>query len=292
MSKTILVIGGTGMLGEPVARRLAADGYGVRILTRSVARALEKFDRRYEILAGDVSEPRTLEVALEGVYGVHINLLGGGAPEEFERIEHRGTSNVARAAARLGVRRLTYLSGATVFQENSWFPRTRAKMRAEEAIRASGVPYTIFCATWFMESLRLFVRGRRAFVFGRQTHPWRWVAADDYARMVSRAFDTEDAGNRRLFIHGPQAYTLFEALERYCASAAPGVAVTRVPLWLSSLTARVTFDGRRRSLVELMRYFDRVPEGGDPAEADRLLGAPSITLDDWSRRLLEDEGTD
>lgn len=34
MQKTIVVIGGTGMLGQPVARRLEDDGFGVRIMTR------------------------------------------------------------------------------------------------------------------------------------------------------------------------------------------------------------------------------------------------------------------
>ena len=69
------------MCGEPVARRLAADGYHVRILTRSVARALEKFDRRYEILAGDVSVPRTLEGRTVVVTGSLDGFSRDGAKE-------------------------------------------------------------------------------------------------------------------------------------------------------------------------------------------------------------------
>ena len=54
MSKTILVVGGTGMLGEPVARRMRADGYQVRIFTRNVEKARAKFGAEYEVAAGAV----------------------------------------------------------------------------------------------------------------------------------------------------------------------------------------------------------------------------------------------
>ena len=181
MKPTILVVGGTGMLGEPVARQLLADGYAVRILSRNPQPAREKLGASFEIVRGDVEDSASLERALAGCAGVHINLMGGPRPEEYDRIEHLGAANVARAAATAGVERLTYLSGAPVSEENLHDPGTQAKFHAEAAIRASGVPYTIFRATWIMESLPLFIRGKRAIVIGRQPHPLHWVAAADYA---------------------------------------------------------------------------------------------------------------
>ena len=41
---------------------------------------------------------------------------------------------------------------------------------------------------------------------------------------------------------------------------------------------------RRKALggiVELIEYFDKVGESGDPTETNALFGAPSLTLDDW-----------
>jgi pimeloyl-ACP methyl ester carboxylesterase len=32
---------------------------------------------------------------------------------------------------------------------------------------------------------------------------------------------------------------------------------------------------------DLVAYFDRIGEMGDPTEANQLLGAPTITLDEW-----------
>jgi nucleoside-diphosphate-sugar epimerase len=44
MQEKILVLGGTGMLGQPVARRLKEDGYQVRLLVRDVEKARKLFD--------------------------------------------------------------------------------------------------------------------------------------------------------------------------------------------------------------------------------------------------------
>jgi NADH dehydrogenase len=173
--KRILVIGGTGMLGEPMARRLQADGYQVRILTRSPQKAFFRLGKSYELAAGDVDNLPLLEAALRGCDGVHISLDGG---KDYD-LDRRGGVNVAGVAAKVGIKRITYLSGASVAEENCWYPGTNAKFLAEKAIRESGIPYTIFNVGWFMESLSRFVHGERAFVIGRQPNATPWVAAED-----------------------------------------------------------------------------------------------------------------
>ena len=42
---------------------------------------------------------------------------------------------VAQVAARHGVERISYISGATVAEENRWFPMANRKFLAEQAIR-------------------------------------------------------------------------------------------------------------------------------------------------------------
>ncbi|MCJ7532097.1 MAG: NAD(P)H-binding protein [Anaerolineales bacterium] len=175
MAERILVIGGTGMLGEPVPRQLQADGYQVRILTRSPQKATARLGKSYELAVGDVDNPSLLEAALQGCDGVHISLDGG---KDYD-LERRGGVNVAGAAVKAGVKRITYLSGASVAEENCWYPGTKAKFLAEKAIRESGIPYTIFNAGWFMESLSRFVHGERAFVIGKQPNATPWITAED-----------------------------------------------------------------------------------------------------------------
>ncbi|RPJ15863.1 MAG: hypothetical protein EHM33_34475 [Chloroflexi bacterium] len=127
MQKTILIISGTGMLGQPVARRLKESGFGVRVMTRNLQKAKEMFDSTYEIFAGDPTDINCVEEALNGCYGVHISL-----PSE---VEQQVAETVAQVASRHGVERISYISGATVAEEHRWVPIANRKFLAEQAIR-------------------------------------------------------------------------------------------------------------------------------------------------------------
>lgn len=163
MNKTILVLGGTGLLGLPVSQRLNKAGFQVRILTRDRQKAQALLDDSFQVVEGDIFDASCLDIALDGCYGVHISLPG--------EVEQPAAERIAQAAPRHGVKRITYISGASVAEERRWFAMVDRKFRAEAAIQASGVPYTIFCPTWLMESLPLFVVQGRASVLGKQPTP-------------------------------------------------------------------------------------------------------------------------
>jgi len=284
MTDPILVVGATGMLGEPVARQLAADGYTVRVLTRNPAKAKAKFGEQFEIFEGDVEQPDSLDAALLGCYGVHINLNGGPTPESYDRIEHKGTAAVAFAAIKFGIERITYLSGTSVRQENRYFYGTNAKFQAESAIKDCGVPYTIFRPSWFMESLPLFVRNGRATMIGKQSASVHWVAAADYARMVSRAYQTPEAEDKTLYIYGPEVFTIPDAFTKYCAIVHAELKPSSVPIWVIKLMATFTGNAELKDVANLMAYYEKFVEDCDPTEANQLLGAPSTTLEEWSQK--------
>jgi uncharacterized protein YbjT (DUF2867 family) len=279
----ILVVGATGMLGKPVADALHAAGFTVRLLTRNPASAQARFPSGFEIIEGDVADPAALARALDGCAGVHINLKGGPSEDDYERVEYHGTRAVAEAARAAGVHQLTYLSGYTISEQAARSPESRAKWRAEQAIRASGVPYTIFRATWFMESLPLFVQGRAAVLVGRQPHRLHWLAAADYAQMVVRSYQSPAALGRELYLYGPEAMTIREALLRYRALVAPGSALITLPIWLSATLGRVTRSAELQSLTTLMTYYNWHGETGDPCLARQICGEPVITLAEWCR---------
>jgi len=165
--------------------------------------------------------------------------------------------------------------------EDAQIPADRAKYRAERAIQGSGVPYTIFKPTYFMETLPRHLQGSLAIVLGSQPHPLHMVAAGDFARMVSRAFRTPEAANRTLFVHGPEGITIPDALRLYCSLVQPGKRVVSMPLWFMSVVDALFMRGQLRSTLGLMRVMQRVGERGDPSEANEVLGAPATTLRQW-----------
>jgi uncharacterized protein YbjT (DUF2867 family) len=274
MQKIILVIGGTGMLGKPVSFSLKEAGFKTRIMTRDLQKARKIFDDSFEVFDGDPMDTSCLEEALEGCHGVHISL-----PTE---VEQQAAETVAKVASRHGVERISYISGATVTEENCWFPMVNRKFLAEKAIREAGIPYTIFCPTWVMEILPKFVNQGRASVLGKQPYPYHWVAADDIGRMVSTAYELGEAANQRFIVHGPEAISMHEALRRYCAVFHPDIKdVSSMPFWMVKLLATLTRDQGLKGAGELMSYFEKVGEGSNVPKDNYILGAPTITLDKW-----------
>lgn len=270
----ILVLGGTGMLGAPAVKQLADDGFAVRVMTRDVPKAENSLGAGIEIVPGDISELDKLSQAMSGCDAVHISV---GGP-----VDALSAQNVAALAPEHDIKRVLYISGSTVSEANSWFPMTSQKVQAEEAIFGCGVPYTILCPTWPMEQLPRFVINGQATLVGEKPVPWHWFAASDLARMISNAFQTEAAAGKRLYVHGPESFTMEEALRRTCAVLHPEIKeITVLPVAVAKNVAESTGNQMLGFFAALMDYFQKVGEPGDPTEANRLLGAPETTLDAW-----------
>jgi NADH dehydrogenase len=193
---------------------------------------------------------------------------------------------VAALAPNLGVERITYISGATVAEKNRWFPMVAQKLNAEKAVQTCGISYAIFCPTWPMEQLPRFARDGKPSLMGAQPLSVHFFAAEDLARMVSKAYQLEEAKNKRFYVYGPEAMTMKTALERYCARFHPEVEkISVMPLWLAKLLSALTGNEMLKFASGLMAYFDKAPETGDPSEANEVLGSPETTLDAWMESL-------
>jgi len=281
MSKTILVVGATGNYAQPVCRQLSQEGFDVRVLTRRREKAREKFGDRFPIFQGDVEDVDSLRPAIAGCWGVHVNLRGWFKQKSHDRVEHQGTANVVRVARESGVERLTYLSSLFARPGYADLPHLKAKVDAEAAIRASGIPFAIFAPAFFMENLHHLHPGKRLFVpaIGRRT--FHYVASDDYAQMVARVYQLPEAPNRRFDLYGPEPITQEEAVRRFCSCAYPATRVRFVPVWLSDLYQHLIGHKNRQYSMKVLRYYQRVGEVGEPGTSDGSLGRPATTFQSW-----------
>jgi uncharacterized protein YbjT (DUF2867 family) len=280
--KKILVLGGTGLLGEPVVRALNADGFEVRLLARDPEKAVNLFGDTVEIISGDATDLDSMKRAMNSCDAAHISIGG--------EIDQLSAENAAVLAQALCIKRITYVSGSTVFDENGWFPMVKQKLMAEQAIRESNVPFTIFCPTWPMEQLPRFYQKGKVMIIGRQPTPIHWFARNDFGRMVANALTQEETIGKRLFIHGPEAITFKEALERYCRVFHPEIKkVSVLPIWAAKIMATVMRSDRFIFFTEIMTYFDKVGEMGDAAETNSILGPAKTTLDTWIEQRKNDQ---
>lgn len=70
----------------------------------------------------------------------------------------------------------------------------------------------------------------RNIMIGKQPHPYRWVAADDYARMVVTAYGKPDARNHIFHVFGPEYHRMHDLLVNYVNTVYPEIKKCRMPL--------------------------------------------------------------
>ncbi|RLD90263.1 MAG: hypothetical protein DRJ09_04790 [Bacteroidetes bacterium] len=109
----VLVTGANGFIGSNVVKRLLQEGAEVNVLVRksSDLKFLKGLDVNY--FYGDITDYATLEPAVKGVEKVfHVAGLAAdwGSYEKFEKINFKGTINVAKAAAAAQVKRFIQIS--------------------------------------------------------------------------------------------------------------------------------------------------------------------------------------
>jgi hypothetical protein len=116
---------------------------------------------------------------------------------------------------------------------------------------------------------------------GTATTPFRFVAADDYAGMVSAAIRNPEAANQRLPVVGPQAMSLREAMTTYCTLVATDAKVSITPFWMMKMLNRLFMGSKLRHVIALMEMNQQLGDTADASLTTRLVGAATTTLDQW-----------
>lgn len=130
----VLVTGATGTIGWHLTRRLAGH-CDVRVLVRDACRAARDLPEGIEITTGDLTDDRSLALALDGVETV---FHAAGMPEQwvrdpgsFERVNAQGTRSLSQAALAAGVRSFVYTSTIDVFRTFPGVPFDESVLETE-----------------------------------------------------------------------------------------------------------------------------------------------------------------
>jgi NADH dehydrogenase len=225
---TVAVAGGTGFVGGGIARELHRRGHRVVVLSHRGEAARGPLPDDIEIRTADVADEASLGPALAGVDALAIAIAFPNYPMEsprrgqtFELVDARGTERLVAAARQAGVGRVVYISGAGAAQDapRHWF---RAKWRAEEAVRASGLTWTIIRPTWIFGpgdvSLNRFVAFARTLPIVPLTGSGRQrlapVFIDDAARLAADSLVEPSATGQVFELGGPEAMSFRDVVRR------------------------------------------------------------------------------
>ena len=142
MGKLVTIYGGSGFVGRYIARRLARDGWRVRVAVRRPNEALHV--RPYgavgqvEPVLCNIRDEASVRAAMLGADAV-INCVGTfdkGGRNNFDAVQAEGAGRIARLAAEEGVDHLVHLS-AIGAASGSPIDYARTKGQGEEAILAA-----------------------------------------------------------------------------------------------------------------------------------------------------------
>jgi uncharacterized protein YbjT (DUF2867 family) len=222
----IVVTGGSGFIGrEIVAELLAGGADDVVVTTRDPDRA-DPWRGRVERLQAFAGDPLSLgrafaraDVVVHAIQFKNHPVEDPSRGRTYLEVDGRGTEIAAVVAKNAGVRRFVYLSGAGAGQGRNqpWFV---GKDRAEAAIRASGLEYSLLRPSWIYgpadRSMSRFVFFCRYLpvvpVIGNgktHVHP---IYVKDVARCAVAAVRREDAKDKALELGGPDRLSMDEIL--------------------------------------------------------------------------------
>lgn len=224
----VAVVGGTGFVGGAIARELHHRGRDVVVISSRGETARGLLPDEIAIRRGDVRTGDGLAEALADVDEVVIALAFPGSPMEqprlgrtFMDVDAAGTERVVAAAAGARARRVVYLSGAGAAKDadRHWF---RAKWRAEEAVRNSGMAWTIIRPTWIYGpgdvSLNRFLGFARILPVVPMTSMGGQLLApvfiDDAARLAADSLEADAAANQVFELGGPEVMTMRDVIAR------------------------------------------------------------------------------
>lgn len=276
----ILFIGASGMLGKPVALELVRAGFHITLLARDVEK-MQKLFPHLSVVKGDVFEIDSLESAMREHDIVYLNLSVDQSSKKSDRQpEREGMKNIIEAAKKSGVKRIAYLSSLIKNYEGMngfrWWS-FQLKHAAVNAIKSSGLNYSIFYPSTFMETLdRQMLQGSRIMLAGRSEAPMWFIAGIDYGKQVAWALKKAGDDNQEFIIQGLEPFTFEQAAKVFCENYKSPVKPMKAPL--APLKFLGLFNQRMNYTYHICEALNKYPEKFESENTWNDLGKPSITL--------------
>ena len=208
----ILVVGATGFLGLEVCRRLRQRGEPVRALYRESSapdRVAELKRIGAELALGDLKDRASLDRACQGVDVIietASSTLSRQPGDTIDAVDRVGSLELVAAARQAGVSHFIFIS----FPEIQFkFPLQDAKRAVEQALRQSGMTYTILQPTFFMDiwlspAVGFDIASARATLYGTGESKISWITVGDMAEAALACIDNPKVFNKTFELGGPE----------------------------------------------------------------------------------------
>ncbi|CAN5566548.1 NAD(P)H-binding protein [soil metagenome] len=216
----IFITGATGFVGSALVSALGDRP--LRLLVRDVDKFRDLESQHIEVVEGDVTDAGSLRETMLGCSTViHlVAIIEESGNRSFDQVIRQGTENAINEARASGVRRFIQMSALGAANLPN-FPYHQSKWRAEEAVRASGLDWTIVRPSiifgpgdGFITTLAGVVRTFPILpVVGDGTSRFQPIAVEDVAASLVSTLDTPNTIGGIYELGGPDILTYEELLQ-------------------------------------------------------------------------------
>ena len=250
MSKLVTIFGGSGFVGRYIARRMAQEGWRVRVAVRNVNEAT--FVRPYGVVGQvepvfcnirDDASVAAVTVGADAVVNC-VGVLDETGKNTFAAVQAEGAERIARIAAEHGITRMVHISaiGADAEAESA-YARTKAEGEAGVLQHQPGAvilrPSLVFGPEdeFFNRFASLSRLGPILPVIGANTQ-FQPVYVDDVAAAAAKAVLGEvPAGVYEL--GGPDVHSFRELMQQMLGVIRRRRLVMNIPFWAARIMASV-----------------------------------------------------
>jgi len=222
-AQTVLLTGASGYVGGRLIPLLERQPVVLHCLARNPDKLRPLVGRSTEVVRGDVLDPSSLDVALQGVQTAYylVHLMSGSA--DFEKEDRMAARNFANAAKRAGVGRIIYLGGLGDDADPQLSPHLRSRHEVGEILRASGIETIEFRAGMVIgagslsyELMKSLTDRLPVMICPRWlTTPTQPIAIDDVLAYLVAAKDLPVGESRIFEIGSPDVVTYGDLIREY-----------------------------------------------------------------------------
>ncbi len=286
----ILVTGAAGKTGRAVVRALVARGAAVRALVyRPTQVAPLKELGAQELIVGDMRDLPTLEEAVQGVRALY-HICPNMSPDELTIGQL-----VVGAARSAGVAHFVYHS--VLHPQTEAMPHHWGKLRVEEHLFESGLPYTILQPAAYMQNMLTGWNSIVEYGVYRVPYPLEtrlgMVDLQDVAAAAAGVLTQLGHQGATYELAGAEALTQTGVAGILSSALGRTVRAEAVPLdvWETGARQAGLGDYQVETLIKMFRYYESYGLWGNPNVLRWLLGRPPTTFAAFVQRTVQEQQT-
>jgi uncharacterized protein YbjT (DUF2867 family) len=279
----ILVTGAAGKTGRAVVRALGALGTSVRALVYRPTQVPVLMSLGVQdVVAGDMRTQAVLDRAVEGVQSVY-HICPNMSPDEFALGQM-----ITQAARTAGVTHFVYHS--VLHPQTEAMPHHWQKLRVEEHIFETGLPYTILQPAAYMQNV---LAGWGAIVeHGVYRVPYAldtrlgMVDLEDVAAVAAMVLTESGHLGAVYELSGAEALTQIEVAAELSRGLGRPVQAELISLdeWVRGVRAAGLGNYQVETLIKMFHYYEQYGLWGNPNALTWLLGRQPMTFSAFVER--------